>query len=90
MSGIFLYFILFLSFLFYGLSILYSDARQFTLFVKPLLTQELAPQSYSYVLRRRNTRYKNPKIVRASFGRCFALFAARDQLLAQKETFVAG
>ena len=42
------------------------------------------------ILRRRNTRYKNPQLVAqhcfvASFGRCFAFFTLRDQLVAQQK-----
>ena len=43
----------------------------------------------SLLLRRRNTRYKNPKLVAqhcfvASFGRCFPFFTMHDQLVALK------
>ena len=42
------------------------------------------------VIRRRNTRYKNPQLVAqhcfvASFGRCFAFFTLRDQLDPQQK-----
>ena len=43
----------------------------------------------SLLLRRRNTRYKNPQLVAqhcfvASFGRCFPFFTMHDQLVALK------